>query len=228
MARIFISHSSLDSEQAARLLSWLHTQGFVSTFLDFDKHAGLAPGADWERTLYRELTGADAVILILTKNWFDSKWCFAEFTQARALGKAIFPLVESPAGGARVSPDIQHIDLNMDREDGMERLRAELTRIALNTRGGFPWDHARPPYPGLLAFDEADAAIYFGRDDDIRRLIERLNARRAQGGGETRRRARCLRLGEIFTTESRHPAAPQARPAQLDRAARVPPPASSP
>ena len=42
----------------------------------------------------------------------------------------------------------------------------------------------RPPYPGLLAFDEADAAIYFGRDDDIRRLIERLNARRAQGGAK--------------------------------------------
>jgi hypothetical protein len=29
---------------------------------------------------------------------------------------------------------------------------------------------------------EEDAAIYFGRDDDIRRLIERLDARRAQGG----------------------------------------------
>ena len=38
------------------------------------------------------------------------------------------------------------------------------------------------PYPGLLAFDEADAAIYFGRDDNIRRLLERLNARRVQGG----------------------------------------------
>jgi len=182
MARIFISHSSLDREQAAQLLKWLRDQGFASTFLDFDKHAGLAPGADWEHTLYRELAGSDAVILILTKNWFDSKWCFAEFTQARALGKAIFPLVEAPTGETFVSSDIQHLDLVKDREGGMERLRAELTRIALNTRSGFPWDSSRPPYPGLLAFDESDAAIYFGRDDDIRRLIERLNARRAQGG----------------------------------------------
>jgi hypothetical protein len=38
-----------------------------------------------------------------------------------------------------------------------------------------------------LAFDEADAAIYFGRDDDIRRLIEHLNARRAQGGADWER-----------------------------------------
>ena len=183
MARVFISHSSLDEEQAARLLTWLHDQGFVSTFLDFDKHQGLPAGGDWERTLYRELTDADAVLLILTKNWFSSKWCFVEFAQARALGKAIFPLIEAPTGEkAFVSSDIQHLDLVKDREGGLARLQSALTRIALNTRGGYPWDQTRPPYPGLLAFDEADAAIYFGRDDDVGRLIERLNARRAQGG----------------------------------------------
>jgi WD40 repeat protein len=184
MAQIFISHSSRDTEQAAALLACLHAHGFAETFLDFDKHAGLAPGSDWERTLYREIAGADAVILILTRNWFDSKWCFAEFTQARALGKAIFPLLDAPAGEAFVSLDIQHLDLNKDREGGLARLTAELTEILVNARGGFAWDHTRPPYPGLLAFNEADAAIYFGRDDDIRRLIERLNARRAQGGAK--------------------------------------------
>jgi hypothetical protein len=184
MSHIFISHSSRDAEQAARLLTCLHANGFVETFLDFDKHAGLAPGADWERTLYREIAGAEAVILILTKNWFDSKWCFAEFAQARALGKAIFPLIEAPTGETFVSSDIQHLDLVKDREGGLARLAAELTEVMVNARGGFEWDHTRPPYPGLLAFGEADAAIYFGRDDDIRRLIERLNARRPQGGAK--------------------------------------------
>ena len=182
MSHIFISHSNRDAEQAAHLLTCLHAHGFTETFLDFDKHAGLAPGADWERTLYREIAGAEAVILILTKNWFDSKWCFAEFTQARALGKAIFPLIESPTGETFVSQDIQHLDLVKDREGGLALLATELTEVIVNARGGFEWDSTRPPYPGLLAFDEADAAIYFGRDDDVRRLIERLNARRAQGG----------------------------------------------
>jgi WD40 repeat protein len=179
MSRIFISHSSEDREQSTRLLAWLHSQGFISTFLDFDKHRGIEPGADWERTLYREISSAQAVILILTKNWFASKWCFAEFTQARALGKIIFPLVESPAGETFVSSDIQQLDLIKDREGGLERLLARLRQIDPHD---FLWDPTRPPYPGLLAFDEADAAVYFGRDDDIRRLIERLNARRAQGG----------------------------------------------
>lgn len=182
MARVFISHSNLDREPAARLITWLRDQGFEAPFLDFDKHAGIPPGADWEKTLYREIERSEAVVIIQTPNWFDSKWCFAEFTQARALGKAIFPIIETPTGETLVSSDIQALDLLKDREGGLEQLARELTRIALDAQGGFSWDSSRSPYPGLHAFQEEDAAIYFGRDDDIRRLIERLNARRAQGG----------------------------------------------
>jgi WD40 repeat protein len=184
VAQIFISHSSLDPDQASRLLDWLHANGFNETFLDFDKHAGIAAGSDWERSLYREMAEAEVVILILTSNWFESKWCFAEFTQARALGKAIFPLIESPVGETVVSADIQTLDLVKNREDALSRLLKALNEIVLNSRGGFDWDQSRPPYPGLLALDQADAAIYFGRDDDIRRLIERLTARRVQGGAK--------------------------------------------
>ena len=184
MAQIFISHSSLDPDQASRLLDWLHANGFNETFLDFDKHAGLAAGSDWERSLYREVAEAEVVILVLTSNWFESKWCFAEFTQARALGKAIFPLIEAPVGETVVSADIQTLDLVKNREDALSRLLKALNEIVLNSRGGFDWDQTRPPYPGLLALDQPDAAIYFGRDNDIRRLIERLSARRVQGGAK--------------------------------------------
>jgi TIR domain len=67
-------------------------------FLDFDKHADIPPGADWEKALYREVEQSEAVIIIQTPNWLESKWCFAEFTQARALGKAIFSVLEAPCG----------------------------------------------------------------------------------------------------------------------------------
>jgi WD40 repeat protein len=184
MARVFISHSSRDKEPAERIMAWLSEQGFETPFLDFDKHAGIPPGADWEKTLYREIERSEAVVIIQTPNWLDSKWCFAEFTQARALGKSIFPVIETPTGDTLISPDIQALDLCKDRDGGLEQLSSQLTQIALDAQGGFTWDASRPPYPGLLAFQEEDAALYFGRDDDIRRLIERLNARRAQGGAK--------------------------------------------
>src|SRR6202035_138735 len=163
MSAIFISHSSRDGEQAGRLLAWLRTQGFDQVFLDFDKHAGIAPGIQWERKLYREIVRAEAVLLVLTKNWLDSKWCFAEFTQARALGKAILPVIEQPAGGGLISPDIQALDLTSDREGGLQLLLLALERIARAAQRDFNWKPGRPPFPGLFAFQEEDAAIYFGR-----------------------------------------------------------------
>lgn len=182
MARVFISHSSRDGESASRIKHWLAQQGFETPFLDFDKHSGITPGSDWEKTLYREIERSEALIIVQTPNWMESKWCFAEYTQARALGKPIFPIIETATGDTLIAPDIQALNLLQDREGGLEQLARELTRIAMDAQGGFDWDVSRAPYPGLLAFQESDAAIYFGRDDEIRRLIERLNARRAQGG----------------------------------------------
>jgi hypothetical protein len=116
MARIFISHSSRDDEAAARMKAWLASHGFETAFLDFDKTSGIPPGADWEKTLYREVEQSQAVIIIQTPSWLASKWCFAEFTQARALGKAIFLVIETPTGDAQISPDIQTLNLLSDRE----------------------------------------------------------------------------------------------------------------
>ncbi len=181
MARIFVSHSSLDNDIAAEIMAWLKANGFDQTFLDIDKHAGIQPGSNWERTLYQQIDSSHAVILVLTAHWLESKWCFAEFTQARALGKSIFPVIVAPGGERFVAPDIQQLDLRRDRAGGLAQLARELTQIALDAQGGFAWDPHRSPYPGLMSFQAEDAAIYFGRDDDVRRLIERLNARRVQG-----------------------------------------------
>ncbi|MBN9008929.1 MAG: toll/interleukin-1 receptor domain-containing protein, partial [Rhizobiales bacterium] len=182
MARVFISHSSRDNDAARKIFAWLRAQGFEQGFLDIDKHQGIPPGARWEQTLYEELEHAQAVILILTKNWFDSKWCFAEFAQARSRGKSIFPVIISPDGDQYVGDDLQKIKLWRDEAGGLELLAQELTEVALQSQGGFDFPAGRAPYPGFFAFDEDDAAIYFGRDDDIRRLIQRLESRRIEGG----------------------------------------------
>jgi tetratricopeptide (TPR) repeat protein len=182
MARVFISHASGDAETAAELKAWLDAAGFTQTFLDFDRDSGIPPGADWERKLYAEINRSQAMVLILTPRWFDSKWCFHEFRSARALGKAVFPLIVTPSDDARAAPDIQHVDLTRDKDGGLEWLRRELVRIGQEAQGGFDFPRDRDPYPGLPAFTEAEAAVYFGRDDDIRRMLEWARAHVVRGG----------------------------------------------
>jgi hypothetical protein len=46
----------------------------------------------------------------------------------------------------------------------------------------FDWDGSRAPYPGLLAFEKADAAVYFGRDAAIQATRETLNHLQRLGG----------------------------------------------
>lgn len=182
MASIFISHSNLDSEFAAEMKSWLAAQGYERVFLDFDKHTGFHAGENWEQRLYEEISRCHAILLILTPNWQASKWCFAEFTQARALGKIIFPIVRSPLGPALIVPEIQNVDVREWDEAGQEQLRNRIRAVTDEIARGFPWTGVRPPYPGINSFEKEDAAVFFGRDQEIRETIERLEARRIQGG----------------------------------------------
>ncbi|NBW62200.1 MAG: TIR domain-containing protein, partial [Synechococcaceae bacterium WB4_1_0192] len=163
--------------------AWLIEQGFDVPFLDFDKHAGIPPGANWEQTLYREIERSQALLIIQTANWSASRWCFAEFTQARALGKPIFQVIETADAdpGDKIARDLQVLDLRRNREAGLQQLSEQLTALALSAQGGMAWDKSRPPYPGLLTFEQEDAPVYFGRDEGIRHLIERLTARRTLG-----------------------------------------------
>src|SRR5262249_49923054 len=56
----------------------------------------------------------------------------------------------------------------------------------LDPRDVFDWDPKRPPYPGLLAFQEEDAAIFFGRGDEILNGLETLASLRRRGRGAPR------------------------------------------
>jgi hypothetical protein len=182
MAAIFISHSNRDNLFAEQMKAWLAGQGYEQVFLDFDKHSGVQVGEHWERRLYDEIARCHAVILVLTPNWLDSKWCFVEFTQARALGKIIFPIALSPLGDMKVAPEIQGIDLKDWSTDGQEYLQKRIRQISDEIARGFQWDRSRSPYPGIYSFDAPDAAIFFGRDTEIREIIERLESRRVSGG----------------------------------------------
>jgi len=182
LARIFLSHASKDAQQAEALIAWLRGEGHTEVFLDIDDEAGIQPGDDWERRLYTEIARSQAVIVLLTRGWMQSKWCFAEFTQARALGKKIFPVVDTPAGERFVGSDLQAIDLTSEREGGLRRLSRAISASAIASASGFELPQGVAPFPGLDALGREHAAVFFGRDDDVTTLIERFRRMRVQGG----------------------------------------------
>lgn len=182
MPAIFISHSSQDNEASADIRAHLRALGFEQVFLDFDAHDGIRAGENWEQRLYQELSRCHAVILMITRSWLASHWCHAELTIARALGKLVLPVICEPLGDARrVLPEIQATDLIDWKSDGLARIDRQLADIANDLARGFSFDPGRQPFPGFLAFERADAAIYFGRDEETRSVIEQLEQQRTRG-----------------------------------------------
>jgi WD40 repeat protein len=182
VAAIFISHSSRDNLLAEEIKAWLVGQGYEKVFLDFDKDTGLGVGEEWERQLYKQIGRCHAVLLLVTPAWMESKWCFAEFTQARALGKLVFPLIVTANEQTLVAPPLNTIQAERWDEAGQDHLARRLREVAEEIARGHRWDPARPPWPGILAFEAEDAAVFFGRDLEIRKVCELLEARRAHGG----------------------------------------------
>ncbi len=182
MSGIFISHSSHDDGVAAEVKVWLEGEGHGSVFLDFDPEVGIPAGRSWEQELYRQLRACRAVILVCSEHSMSSRWCFAEITHARSLGKPIFPL---KVDGCQIDPvltDRQIIDLRTNRDQGFERLARGLALAGIDATNPFDWDGSRPPYPGLLCFQEKDAAIFFGRDQEVGRGLDLLQQMRRFGG----------------------------------------------
>jgi hypothetical protein len=64
MASLFVSHSSHNRDDAARVAKQLQVEGFAALFLDFDPAHGIPAGRDWERELYAQLRKSDGVVFI--------------------------------------------------------------------------------------------------------------------------------------------------------------------
>jgi hypothetical protein len=183
VSAIFLSHSSSDNDTAKLVCRWLERQSYRSVFLDFDPKQGIPAGRDWEKELYAQLRTSRAVIVLCSRHSMESPWCFAEITHARALGKALFALKVADCDVHAMLRSVQVIDLTIQIVDeGLDRLARGLKAAGLDPADSFDWDHNRSPYPGLLAFDESDAAVFFGRENEIRDGLDLLNRQRRFGG----------------------------------------------
>lgn len=206
MPRIFLSHSSVDSRQATALKKWLSDRDPAlhrQIFLDTDRETGMVGGAEWEATIDRALDSCQAVLCLLSDNWEASKECHYEYKSAAAKGKTIFCARLDDTSGLGLISRYQRrelfargdeltiaVDLD-DHEppvvfdaDGLQRLLGDVRSDHLGA-DSFAWpppeEPDRAPYRGWVPFEPRDAAVFFGRDAEIRSALEALEGVQQSG-----------------------------------------------
>jgi WD40 repeat protein len=177
VAEIFICYSSRDTAFADELLGWLRQQGFTDIFKASDQDSGIAAGEEWRWALQRHMREAQVVLAVISDNWFGSDWCRGERRAAELMGKRIIPLVLEGTDPARLqqieSDPVQWIKVGPDRSEAFARLHDGLANAGL-LRDTFLYDPARAPFPGLAVFEEEDAGVFFGRESDIGKALDRV------------------------------------------------------
>jgi hypothetical protein len=199
LPRLFISHSSKDNVVAVAFKQWLGANGWAEedTFLDLD---GLGAGERWKEALHKANARCEAVILLASPHSLASPECIAEVRKAEDFGKEIIVVLLKDAHfddrrlDAYKERQIVHIEAEPQAHIEAIAYRGECFDVRFNAdalarikdylikRGIAPEHFAWPPkdrpyaepFPGLAAFTEDDAGIFFGRDADIVRGLDRL------------------------------------------------------
>ncbi|CAM3856293.1 TIR domain-containing protein [Smaragdicoccus niigatensis] len=211
MSRIFLSHASADERQAKALKQWLTEQDpplANEIFLDLDHQTGIKAGQHWKEALRKAGTRCEAVICLISHSWSDSLECRVEYRTAENLSKQIFcALLEESARSSTavdLTRDWQHVLLFPDSgtvpttsididdgsnqivfpTDGLIRLRDAIRGAGIGAES-FVWppprDEHRSPYRGWEPLEEVDAAVFFGRDEEISKGLDALRDMRIQG-----------------------------------------------
>ena len=202
MPRLFISHSRVDNVAALAFQRWLIANGWDQEDVFIDLH-GIGAGERWRDTLRKANASCEAVILLASPDSLDSKECQREINLAEDLGKPILIVILRDLGNddARLArfADTQFINLSAEPIERMEPFEHEgkVQRVSFNLAallsikrsleargiapGSFAWSPHRPgdgPYPGLAAFSEDDAGIFFGREAEIASGLAKLRQMR--------------------------------------------------
>jgi hypothetical protein len=193
---LFISHSSKDKTWAMRLHDALVADGY-GAFLDSHPDDGIHPGAEWEKLLWQRLRQCGGVVVLCSAYWLKSPWCVAEAMIAREHGKTIFLLATGDViddrqvkggEGAEDAPripdflkDRQFISIaGLTEDQALQQLRTGFEKEKLNDKFAI----LGPPYPGLEPFRERDAAVFFGRRDEIesvKNVLKKCRLNNAKG-----------------------------------------------
>ena len=206
MSRVFLSHSSRDSRQAMAVKAWLVEQepGLAEEiYLDLDPHTGIRPGTRWKQALQQANARCEAVICLLSAHWEASRGMPDRVPVRRDVeqGDPVRPAGagarhQHHLGVAALRPVPRRRPHHRSRDRrwrasrwcwppmGLQRLLDGLRALGIGAEH-FPWpppgDPDRAPYRGWAPLEEADAAVFFGRDAQILRGLDVLRGMRTSG-----------------------------------------------
>src|SRR3954462_12176330 len=182
MADIFISHSSQDNKAAAAIGERIRRERPTwSLFYDKDN---IRAGQRWQERLREELQSCRVVLALLSRSWLGSPWCFTEAVTASFRGKDVVGIETEDLTKEDLerAPPILHERQRVRLRDGDDRAWREileaLDRSGLDPDDWFPIPPTVGPYPGLVAFDEKDAGVFFGRKQEITEYLGILDTLR--------------------------------------------------
>jgi hypothetical protein len=171
MADIFISHSGKDNDLAAAIGQRIRCERPTwSLFYDKDN---IRAGQRWQERLREELTSCRVVLALLSRNWLGSRWCFTEVVTAAFRGKDVvgIEIEDLTSDDLADAPPILHERQRVRLRDSDDRAWGEileaLDRSGLDPDEWFPIPPDVGPYPGIVAFDEKDAGVFFGRKQEV-------------------------------------------------------------
>lgn len=181
---IFISYSHDDKIFAERLARDLDDAG-LDVWIDFRRLRG---GELWRDEIFNGIAQADVVVICLSPASIESEWVRREILMARGHHKRVIPVTPVQCfemldryDETRWLSDIQVINFESKTyEQAFPQLLAALfgagTLITEDMESaGIPC-----PFKGLEAFQQADAHLFFGREN----LVDKLLARLRDGRGD--------------------------------------------
>jgi hypothetical protein len=177
---IFVSFADQNRGVAIEVHDWLVKQGVQRIFLDLRPD----PLSDSKR-LSEAIRTSGAVMLLLSQAWGESRHCLRELeiaSEARVhlIAVRLEPFNMSSNIATLALKDVR-IVADWTQKSERERLKARLVQLGL-LQEYFSYIPGRSPYPGLVGFDEADSAVFFGRSAEIADALARLRVYRREGG----------------------------------------------
>lgn len=204
---VFLAHNSREKPAVETLAYKLRAEG-LNPWLDKEQ---LIPGTRWQDGLADGLRASSTCAVFIGKNdlgnWESEELDMAQNRAANDRGFRVIPVLlpslPDPFDPSPLPPFLFSRTW-VDFRPGLNDARA-FNRLVCAIRGipPGPEDSGPPvatddrtkaeivPYLGLRAFDEADARLFFGREADVQRLVEKLKAARflavigASGSGKS-------------------------------------------